>query len=86
MGVAVGDYDNDGRVDFHNTNFSDDSNTLYRNDGEATFTDVTYQNGLGDSSKIDALEVIWANGQTEKFSIDKINTQITIKQSSGSLK
>ena len=46
MGVAVGDYDNDGRVDFHITNFSDDSNTLYRNDGEATFTDVSNQNGL----------------------------------------
>ena len=48
MGLAVGDYDNDGRVDFHITNFSDDSNTLYRNDGEATFTDVTYPNGLGE--------------------------------------
>ena len=46
MGLAVGDYDNDGLVDFHITNFSDDSNTLYRNDGEATFTDVSNQNGL----------------------------------------
>src|SRR4030095_13036455 len=26
MGLAIGDYDNDGRVDFHITNFSDDSN------------------------------------------------------------
>lgn len=50
MGVAVGDYDNDGRVDFHITNFSDDSNTLYRNDGDANFTDVTYQNGLGETT------------------------------------
>jgi enediyne biosynthesis protein E4 len=50
MGVAVGDYDNDGRVDFHITNFSDDSNVLYRNDGEATFTDVTYQAGLGETT------------------------------------
>ena len=48
MGLAVGDYDNDGRVDFHITNFSDDSNTLYRNDGEANFTDVTFQSGLGE--------------------------------------
>lgn len=48
MGLAVGDYDNDGRVDFHITNFSDDSNTLYRNDGDANFTDVTYQAGLGE--------------------------------------
>ena len=30
MGLAVGDYDNDGKVDLHITNFSDDSNTLYQ--------------------------------------------------------
>jgi hypothetical protein len=48
MGVAVGDYDNDGLVDFYITNFSDDSNTLYHNDGEANFTDVTFQAGLGE--------------------------------------
>lgn len=48
MGVAVGDFDNDGRVDFQITNFSDDSNILYRNDGDSNFTDVTYQDGLGE--------------------------------------
>ena len=48
MGVAVGDYDNDGRVDFHITNFSDDSNTLYHSDGDGNFTDVTFQAGLGE--------------------------------------
>src|SRR5947199_6285937 len=47
MGLAVGDYDNDGRVDFYITNFSDDSNTLYHNDGEANFTDVTMQADVG---------------------------------------
>ncbi|HYV83465.1 MAG TPA: CRTAC1 family protein [Pyrinomonadaceae bacterium] len=50
MGLAVGDYDNDGRVDFHITNFSDDSNTLYHNDGDDNFTDVTFQAGLGEVS------------------------------------
>lgn len=50
MGLGVGDYDNDGRVDFHITNFSDDSNTLYRNDGEANFTDITFQAGLGETT------------------------------------
>jgi len=50
MGLAVGDYDNDGRVDFHITNFSDDSNTLYHNDGDTNFTDVTFQAGLGEVS------------------------------------
>ena len=48
MGLAVGDYDNDGRVDFHITNFSDDSNVLYHNDGEGNFTDVTFLAGLGE--------------------------------------
>jgi hypothetical protein len=48
MGLAVGDYDNDGRVDFHITNFSDDSNVLYHNDGEGNFTDVTFPAGLGE--------------------------------------
>lgn len=48
MGLAIGDYDNDGRLDFHITNFSDDSNVLYRNDGQGNFTDVTFQAGLGE--------------------------------------
>jgi hypothetical protein len=48
MGLAVGDYDNDGRIDFHITNFSDDSNVLYHNDGSGNFTDVTFQAGLGE--------------------------------------
>lgn len=50
MGLAIGDYDNDGRLDFHITNFSDDSNVLYHNDGEANFTDITFQAGLGEVS------------------------------------
>jgi hypothetical protein len=48
MGIAVGDYDNSGRVSFHITNFSDDSNVLYHNDGEDNFTDVTFLAGLGE--------------------------------------
>jgi hypothetical protein len=50
MGLAIGDYDNDSRVDFHITNFSDDSNVLYHNDGEGNFTDLTFQAGLGEPS------------------------------------
>ncbi|HEV8137781.1 MAG TPA: CRTAC1 family protein [Pyrinomonadaceae bacterium] len=50
MGLAVGDYDNDGRVDFHITNFSDDSNVLYHNDGDGNFSDLTFQAGLGEVS------------------------------------
>ncbi len=46
MGIAVGDYNRDGKVDFYVTTFSDDYKTLYRNDGGGNFTDVTSQSGL----------------------------------------
>ena len=46
MGIAVGDYDNDGRADIHITNFADDYNVLYRNLGGFTFTDVSFSAGL----------------------------------------
>jgi hypothetical protein len=48
MGVAVGDYDNDGRADIHITNFADDSNVLYHNDDGENFTDTTFQASLGE--------------------------------------
>ncbi len=47
MGVAAADYDLDGHLDLLVTNFSDDTSTLYRNDGNSTFTDTTYQAKLG---------------------------------------
>jgi hypothetical protein len=48
MGLGLGDYDNDGKLDVYITNFSDDSNTLYHNDGNGNFTDVTFQAGHGE--------------------------------------
>jgi enediyne biosynthesis protein E4 len=48
MGIAVGDYNRDGKVDFYVTAFSDDYNALYRNDGDGNFSDVTYQAGLAE--------------------------------------
>ena len=47
MGIAAGDYNRDGRVDFYVTVFSDDYNTLYRNDGNTSLSEVTFQAGLG---------------------------------------
>jgi hypothetical protein len=46
MGIAVGDYDNDGRDDLHVTNFANDFNVLYHNDQGKIFTDVTTAAGL----------------------------------------
>src|SRR6266481_5018283 len=43
MGIAVGDYNRDGKVDLFTTTFSDDYKTLYRNDGANNFSDVTYR-------------------------------------------
>ncbi len=50
MGIAVGDYNLDCKPDLYVTNFSDDYNTLYRNDGEGNFTDITLQAGLGETT------------------------------------
>ncbi len=46
MGIAVGDYDHNGLIDLYVTHFLQDSNTLYRNLGEAGFHDVTRTTGL----------------------------------------
>jgi hypothetical protein len=48
MGIAVGDYLNNGRLDLYNTVFSDDYNPLYKNEGGANFDDVSYQAGIAE--------------------------------------
>jgi hypothetical protein len=48
MGLAVGDYLNNGLVDLLVTDFSDDYKALYRNDGDASFTEVGDQAGINE--------------------------------------
>jgi enediyne biosynthesis protein E4 len=46
MGVGVGDFDNDGRLDLVKTNFAGDYPNLYRNTGDGIFEDVVLRAGL----------------------------------------
>jgi hypothetical protein len=50
MGLAVGDYMNNGRMDLYTTTFSDDYKTLYRNDGDGNFVDITPQMGIAEAT------------------------------------
>ena len=47
MGSTVADYDGDGKLDIFKTNFSEDTSTLYHNNGDGTFADKTFPAGLG---------------------------------------
>jgi len=58
MGIAVGDYDNDGWLDLFVTHFSEDYNTLYHN-GHGQFEDVTYRAGLG---TVSYRQLAWGGG------------------------
>jgi enediyne biosynthesis protein E4 len=58
MGVAVGDYDCDGWFDIFKTNFADDTCNLYHNNGDGTFSDVTFAAGVGVNNRY----VAWGCG------------------------
>jgi enediyne biosynthesis protein E4 len=48
MGVAVGDYNHDGRMDIFITTFANDNYVLFHNDGDGFFTDVSFAAGTGE--------------------------------------
>jgi hypothetical protein len=52
LGVAAGDYDNDGDLDLYLNNFG--PNVLYRNNGDGTFADVTTEAGVGNGDRVGA--------------------------------
>ena len=64
MGVTLGDYDHSGRLSLFITNFDDDYNTLYRNDGKGSFTDVSY------AAKVAALSLPYVGWATWFFDYD----------------
>ncbi|MBN2474269.1 MAG: CRTAC1 family protein [Pirellulales bacterium] len=59
MAVEAGDYDNDGRLDFHVTSYQTEIATLYRNLGNASFDDVTFLTQAGSGTRA---HVTWGNG------------------------
>jgi len=52
LGVAAGDYDNDGDPDLYLNNYG--PNVLYRNNGDGTFTDVTAEAGVDNGDQVGA--------------------------------
>ncbi|HTW44679.1 MAG TPA: CRTAC1 family protein [Acidobacteriaceae bacterium] len=52
MGVSVGDYLRNGKLDIVKTNFAGDTDSLYANLGNDSFEDRTYPSGLGENTRL----------------------------------
>jgi hypothetical protein len=50
MGIAVGDYNHSGRPSLYVTNFEDENDDLYRNEGDWNFSEISYPSGLAAAS------------------------------------
>ena len=80
MGVAAGDYDNDGDTDLYVTNLG--ANTLLRNDGRGRFQDVTRQAAVGDPGwgTAAAFLDLDLDGHLDLFVVNYINWTPAIEQ------
>lgn len=93
MGVAVGDYDEDGDLDVLVTTFSGEAYTLYRNEGGKFFTDVSVEAGISaptipylgfgtgffDARNMGRLDLFFANGHVNPY-IEMTDKTTTVKQ------
>ena len=61
MGLALGDYNRDGLLDVFKTNFSDDTNNLYKNLGKGQFTEDSVKAGLAVETRF----VNWGAGMPD---------------------
>jgi hypothetical protein len=52
MGVSIGDYNRDGKLDIVKTNFAGDTDSLYANLGNGSFQDRTYPSGVGGNTRL----------------------------------
>jgi hypothetical protein len=64
MGITVADYDHDGKLDLFVTNFADEYNTLYRNQGDNYFIDVSY------AARVAAVSLPYVGWGTKFFDYD----------------
>ena len=80
MGVAAGDYDNDGDIDLYVTNLG--ANVLLQNDGNGQFTDVTKTAGVGDTSWSIAATFLDldADGDLDLFVVNYLHWSKNIEQ------
>jgi hypothetical protein len=58
MGIAIGDFNTDGRLDVLKTHFTEDTAALYRNIGRGGFEDITVRSGLA----VETRYVSWGVG------------------------
>ena len=80
MGVAVGDYDSDGDIDVYVTNVG--ANTLWRNDGNLKFKEVSLQAGVNDEGWGTAAAFVDADndGDLDLFVVNYIDWSLSIER------
>jgi len=94
MGVAWGDYDNDGRFDLLVANFAGQPKSLYHNEGHGLFANVSYASGIGASSLtalafgaafVDLdndglLDIVFSNGHVQS-EVERVDSTTSYAQS-----